>query len=170
MTRTAVIRRLRYLRNGELFNVIFLPGVLAFALWTLQAPTFLISGYTMGLICYILIQGGLYWHLKLAIATGRAAGLPDWFARRYTAFRCSNVVLLGLYPLLAAGALLTGVSRGGEILWATLLAAFAGLEHVNYYHRQLMYDNARDLRWLVQHRRLRPAHLGEDLRAATHPT
>jgi hypothetical protein len=42
-------------------------------------------------------------------------------------------------------------------------AALAVAEHVNYFHRQLMYDNAADLRWLVRHRRLRRSHLAVDL-------
>ncbi len=162
-TTALIIRRLRYLRNGEFFNVLFLPAALAFALRTLQAPTYLLYSYAMGVICFILVQGGLYWHLKLGVVTGRAARLPDGFARRYRTFRRSNVILLGLYPLLAAIAVLMGATRGLEILWATLLAGFAALEHVNYYHWQLMYDNANDLRWLLQHRRLRRAHLGEEL-------
>ena len=62
---------------------------------------------------------------------------------------------------------IAGWSRGWEIVWASLLALFAGLEHINYYHRQLMYDNAQDLQWLLRHRRLRRAHLAEDLAAAS---
>jgi hypothetical protein len=164
MTRSAITRRLRYLRSGECFNVIFLPAVLAFVLWAVRAPTYLFYSYAMGIICFILIQGGLYWHLKLAVAMGRAPGLPDGFARWYTTLQRSNVVLLGLYPLLAVVAVLTGATRGLEILWATLLVVFAALEHINYYHWQLMYDSARDLQWLLRHRRLRRAHLGEELK------
>ncbi|MBN1249367.1 MAG: hypothetical protein JXC32_17030 [Anaerolineae bacterium] len=167
MTRTALLRRLRYLRNGEFFNVLFLPAVLALGLVISDVPTWALYAYTMGMICFILLQGGTYWHLKLRIVQGDAGSLPAWFGPRYAAFRRINVVLLALYPVLAAVAVAAGRSRGWEPFWATLLALFAGLEYTNYYHWQLMYDSAQDLRWLCQHRRLRRAHLAEDLVAWT---
>ena len=168
MPRTAVTRRLRYLRNGEFFNVIFLPGALALVLSTTKVPTYLLYTYAMGIICFILAQGGLYWHLKLRIVTGRADALPEAFRPRYANLRRANVVLLALYPFLAVAAALTDTTRGWEPLWATLLAVFAALEHINYYHYQLMYDNGRDLQWLARHKRLRRAHLAEDLQATNH--
>jgi hypothetical protein len=117
----------------------------------------------MGIIIFILMQGAIYWHHKLRIVQGKAEALPDWFDRRYSVLRQVNVILLALYPVLLIVAVLLRWSRGGEAIWATLLAIFAGLEYVNYYHWQLMYDNARDLQWLLQHKRLRRAHLAEDL-------
>ncbi len=163
MPRTTVVRRLRYLRTGEFFNVVFLPAILALGLVVSSVPTWGLYALTMALICFILVQGGLYWQLKLHIVLGKANGLPPWFATRYAAFKRANVVLLGLVAVLMIVFRLAGWSRGWEILWATLLWMFAGLEHVNYYHWQLMYDNARDLRWLFSQKRLRRSHLAEDL-------
>ena len=39
------------------------------------------------------------------------------------------------------------------------------LEHINYYHYQLMHDTVRDLAYLWQHRRLRRSPLTRDLAA-----
>jgi hypothetical protein len=163
MTRASLRRRLQYLRNGELFNVVFQPTILAFVLAVSKVPTWGLYAYAMAMTIFILIQGALYWHHKLRIVQGKAETLPAWFGRRYAMFRRVDVILLALYPVLLVVAVLLGWSRGWEAFWATLLAAFAGIEYINYYHRQLMYDNARDLRWLLQHKRLRRAHLAKDL-------
>jgi hypothetical protein len=166
LTRHDLVRRLRYLRSGEFFNVFFLPALLAVSLVTSRVPTWGLYAYTMGTVVFILLQGGTYWHLKLQIVQGERVSLPTWFASRYAAFRRINTALLALYPVTAVVLGIAGWSRGAEPFWATFLALFAALEHINYYHWQLMYDSAADIRWLVRHRRLRRSHLAEDLAAA----
>ena len=53
----------------------------------------------------------------------------------------------------------------GAGTWPGLgFALFAVLEHGSYFHVQLMYDNAGDLRYLRRHG-LRRAHLARDLDA-----
>lgn len=41
---------------------------------------------------------------------------------------------------------------------------FALLEYVNYFHVQLSYDNASDIRYLQQHKRLKVASLKRDFK------
>ena len=51
-----------------------------------------------------------------------------------------------------------------ESVAEAFLVAFAGLEHVNYFHVQLMHDTRADWAYLLRHRRLRRAPLADDLR------
>ena len=50
-----------------------------------------------------------------------------------------------------------------DLAWAYGLLAFAVLEHVNYYHYQLMYDTRAAFASLRRNGRLRKAALGLDL-------
>jgi hypothetical protein len=50
-------------------------------------------------LCYVLLQGSLYWHLKLRSVSERAP-LPAWFAPLFRFFERSNVFALGV-PLAA---------------------------------------------------------------------
>ncbi|MER7128156.1 hypothetical protein ABT338_04230, partial [Streptosporangium saharense] len=70
--------------------------------------------------------------------------------------------------LLAGGAVVagTGIAGGasGTQVWpGPALWVFAVLEHVNYFHVQLMHDTRADLARLVRTRRLRRSHLARDL-------
>ncbi|MDO9355976.1 MAG: hypothetical protein Q7T55_19920, partial [Solirubrobacteraceae bacterium] len=118
----------------------------------------------LGAVSYLLMQGALYWHLKLrALDDGNT--LPVWFGKLFRTFKLSNQCVLA-----AAGA-----AFGAQIgihgwrttyAWPLGLLAFAMLEHINYYHYQLMYDTGNALQYLVRHRRLRRAALGTDLQRA----
>jgi hypothetical protein len=74
--------------------------------------------------------------------------------------------------VLIAGLLVTGwavVDDPGTGSWPGLVfAVVAVLEHVNYFHTQLMYDTAADLRHLRAHGPRR-AHLARDLAARGRP-
>ncbi len=69
-------------------------------------------------------------------------------------------------PLLAAGIALTGwavvTAPGRATLLGVGFALFAGLEHLNYFHIQLMHDTRNDLRRLWSGG-LRRSHLARDL-------
>jgi hypothetical protein len=126
--------------------------------WPLRLPP-------LALVSFLLVQGALYWHVKLR-GTRRRAPLPGWFCGAFRALRTSS--RLGLALVLGTGVVswLRRADRGGtveDLAWAAGLLAFAALEYVNYYHRQLMHDSAADWRYLRRHRRLRPAPLATDL-------
>ena len=117
-------------------------------------------------LCYVLLQGSLYWHLKLRSVSERAP-LPAWFAPLFRFFERSNVFALVATLAVLAAAVYLGRASATDAAWSAGLLAFASLEHVNYYARQLMHDTANDLAYLRKHRRLRRAPLAEDLRRAT---
>ena len=159
----ALLRRLRSLRNLEFLNIFLLPFVLWLILGKASAATWLLYGSAMGLICWLLVQGTLYWHLKLRALTQKTRTLPAYFVRTFTAFRVINLCCFALFPLLAGYLRATGQIQTSQLVGATLLWFFAILEHINYYHLQLMHDNPPDIRYLIQHKRLRPSPLRSDL-------
>jgi hypothetical protein len=161
--------RLRYLRNAEAAIALVLPAAIVMH-WTSDgAPVaWPLRALALALVSALLIQGALYWHLKLrSVQTG--SGLPPWFAPLYRGLRRANVAAFALYGGVFAFAATRGLPPA-DLAWSGALFVFAVLEHVNYYHRQLMYDNAHDVRALLKRRRLRRAALGTDLaRAAAAP-
>jgi hypothetical protein len=154
--------RLKYLRSRELMAAVLLPAVIVWR-W-LDRGGDIAWGVRLGalfLLAYILVQGGLYWHLKLQ-SLARQQRLPAWFPRLFRAFAYSN-----LFAIAAIVAALLSIGRSGlsdpDIGWTAGLLAGAVLEHINYYHYQLMYDTRASFGHLLRNRRLRKAALRIDL-------
>ena len=159
----AVRRRLGSLRNLELFNVVFLP--LAFsAAWRAAGAGTLIGRYlALGLVCWLLLQGGVYWHLKLrSLNTSRP--LAYAVLRRYWVLERVNLTLLSLATFGPPLAALVGWVSVDDALWALALTAFAWLEFTNYFRVQLAHDTLKVLAYLRRWKRLRPSALAADLR------
>jgi hypothetical protein len=138
-----------------------LQGWIWFSLVGLPATAANLVGF--GLFALLLIEGAAYWVAKLHQIGVRRVHLPA-----VAAFRAARIV----NPLfLAAGVAVTGQAAArdpGSTSWPGLaFALFAVLEHVNYFHVQLMYDTPADLRRL-RSVGLRASHLARDIaRSAT---
>lgn len=76
--------------------------------------------------------------------------------------RLNEVVLTSAAGALVVTFLATGSIDQDGVLGASLLV-LAVLEHVNYFHVQLMHDTRSDLRRLWRSKRLRKSHLARDL-------
>jgi hypothetical protein len=155
-----VLRRVRSLAILELVNIP-LQAVIWFGL--IHLPVTPVNATGFALFALLLLEGAGYWLAKgRRIATG--GPLPGLAAFRL-AHRLNPVVL-------AAGLVVTtwgvAVNPAAATIPGLVFAVFAVLEHINYFHRQLMYDNATDLRYLATHG-LRRAHLARDLAAKTGP-
>lgn len=50
------------------------------------------------------------------------------------------------------------------LLFGVLANVFAILEHINYYHTQLMIDNQSDVAYVLRNKRFKSASLANDLR------
>lgn len=157
--------RLRYLRNAEAFFAVALPAALIVA-WTDAGRPIAWPWRAAGLalVSALLLQGALYWHLKLA-AMAAGSAMPPWFAALYTTLRRANLVAFAVYATALAVAWSAGVPRV-DLGWSAALLGFAVLEHVNYYHWQLMYDSGDAFRAAWRRRGLRRAALAVDLRRA----
>lgn len=156
----ALIKRLRYLWTGELFNVFFLPAMALLVARSLgQAPgPFAI--YSAALVVWLLLQGAAYWLLKLhAVKTESdiEGKHLNWFA----AFKWLNWALIALLPALLAIKALEGTPfrSSVDIVIGLGFYVLAVLEQVNYYHYQLMYDYRSDLRRLRREKRLKRSSL-----------
>lgn len=163
-------RRLQSLRNWESANVLFVPAVILW-LWSAsnQPVNWSFRLPALVLVVYILIQGSIYWHLKLQVLAKRTE-LPRYFAPLFRFFRRSNVVAVAGMGLALVLVLLSGQASRADVAWWTGLTVFAVLEHVNYYVYQLMHDTRRDLKYLWRYRRLRRSALAEDLEAGLKAT
>lgn len=156
-------RRLRTLRNLELLNVALLPLALAW-LWHARGDEgFAGRSVALALVCWLLVQSGVYWHLKLRSVSQRTP-IARFILRRYRWLKRANLGLLSGASVGFPSGLGLGWIAPGDALWALGLAAFAWLDYLNYYHIQLAHDTARALSYLCRWRRLRTAPLAEDLR------
>ena len=157
---------MRYLRDGEIVGGAALVGVFCWLWATSEGDV----GWALRLaalfpLCYVLLQGSLYWHLKLR-SVSRRAPLPAWFYALFRFFKWSNALALSVPLAALTVAVYLGRASGADIAWSASLLAFVSLEHLNYYARQLMHDNTNNLAYLWKHRRIRRAPLAEDLRRA----
>ena len=146
-----VRRRLWSLATGELVSIVVLPWV-AYGLIGLPLSPANVLGTALAL--FILLQGAVYWLLKLR-RPADPAGM-----RVYAVLRWLNPVLLALALPVLVVALATGPFD--EVVAGLAFWVLAVLEQVNYFHTQLMYDTAADRRRL-RTSGLQPAHLGRDI-------
>lgn len=154
--------RFTYLRNAEAVCVLALPAALCFVWQRVGAPiNWSVRLTALAVVSFILLQGAVYWHLKLRTVVARQH-VPAWFQPVYRGLRRANCL-----AILAVGALVTANIASGlsaaDLAWSWGLLAFAVLEHINYYHYQLMYDTRAGLAYVGRNKRLRKAALGLDL-------
>lgn len=154
--------RMKYLRNVEsIFSAALLPTLAGYWWGTATQVAWSVRIPPLVLVCYILGQGAFYWHLKLR-QYGRGSVLPPWLPTVFRAFFRTNVIGLAAVSLVVGSALARGMARV-DVVWGFSLWAFAALEHINYYHWQLMYDTRGALRRLKRTRRLRTSLLADDM-------
>lgn len=165
--RSALLRRLRWLRNWELFDAALFFALLVWWILTAAPSTWALTAYSVSLVCYMLLQGALYWHSKGQSVAHGASRMPGYFCRVFPVLKHSSVVLLIGFPIMALIAWTLNLTTRSELIWSTAFTVFAALEYVNYYRYQLMHDTANDLRYLKRFRRLREAPLASDLRECT---
>lgn len=154
--------RFNYLRGMEALAAVVLPIIFILD-WRKSATG---VHWPLGLsalfsVSYLLMQGALYWQLKHR-ALSASAPLPNYFERLFNAFKASNLVLLGGVAL-GFAAQIGGEGWNPQLAWPLGIFLFAVLEHINYYHYQLMYDTSASVRYVLRNRRLRKAALSVDL-------
>ncbi|SEH02262.1 hypothetical protein SAMN05444920_12549 [Nonomuraea solani] len=121
-------------------------------------PVTVANGVGFALFALLLLQGSGYWFAKLRQLATHDRFLPG--AGAFAAARRADVVVLAAGLAFLVWAMVADPGAGS---WPGLgFGLFAALELVNYFHVQLMYDTAEDLRYLRSHG-LRRAHLARDL-------
>lgn len=158
--------RFNYLRAMEALAAVVLPIIFILD-WRKSATG---VHWPLGLaalfsVSHLLVQGALYWQLKHR-ALSASAPLPGYFERLFKAFKLSNLVLFGVVAL-GFAVQMVGAGWTMQLAWPLGIFLFAVLEHINYYHYQLMYDTSASVRYVLRNRRLRKAALGVDLTRRT---
>lgn len=105
--------------------------------------------YALSLLCFILLQGSIYWYICL-----RRIDRKNVFKRTayyYAKFKKINLLLILLYiPIV-----FICPSFGGYKIVATLIYGFSVLEYINYFYIRISYKN--------------PLHLFQNLRKMNFP-
>ncbi len=157
-------QRFRYLRNVEALAAVVLPPLFVMD-WVKSGGQIAWGLRIAGLVllCGILLQGALYWHLKIR-STEQRTLLPAYFHPLFTGFKWVNAVLI---CAAVVGVLVSlGSLTRADIIWCVCLMGGALLEQINYFHYQLMYDTRNAFGYLKRNKRLRRAALGLDLARA----
>lgn len=151
--------RMRYLRRGEAIAAVVLPLLFAYK-WSREnaVVAWELRSAATALVVFILLQGVLYWHLKLR-SFDEHRPLPGYFKTLFRSFQYVNMVAIA--AMLAALAFASATHE--DLVWTSCILGLAVLEQVNYYHYQLMYDTRAALAHLRRNGRLRKAALGLDL-------
>jgi hypothetical protein len=165
-TRTAgLVRRLNLLWTLELFNSFFLPAVMVSAARQMRQPVGPLVIYSAAMLALLLWQGTAWWlTMRGAVRSGPPGRVGARALRPFRVFKRVNWVLLALLPVaLGVEVLVAGRLRLFALLAGGACWVLAVLEQVNYYYRQLMYDNPSDLHWLLRNRRLKRSTLARAL-------
>jgi hypothetical protein len=163
MSRQNIIRRLLYLRNWEFFNIFFLPVCLYISIKSREVQHWQPYVYSMFVICVVLAQGVIYWHLKLQTISKSRTTLPLYFHQIFLFFNWTDVILLSIYPMLIFCNHVALLVNFQVSIWSNLLFLFAVLEYINYYHYQLSHDNMNDLRYLFKYGKIRRSPMFMDM-------
>ncbi|QXE02034.1 general stress protein [Terribacillus sp. DMT04] len=162
-------RRLAYLYSGELASVIlFLPvsGLINMAYPHLKLYALFSFWTSFILLEVLLIQGTLYWYSKLKrLRKEYTTVTPANLVRQLARLKKLNVILI----IICLTAFIYDYFSwnpnwpNGGLLVSVFIFVFAVLEYINYFHTQLSYDNAADLRYLFQRKVLKPACIKRDI-------
>lgn len=151
-------RRYQSLWTGEAFSaLLFVVLLLWFAYQDGVWQRWLARSYSVGVVILILVQGIVWWRMKLRLLQQYQRQMPVHILRAFRWWRRVNWVLIGVYPLVVVIATqLTQQPLASPDTWLGLLfLGGAVLEQINYYYVQLMYDSAYDWAYLRAHHRLR---------------
>ncbi|MCB0077558.1 MAG: hypothetical protein KDD73_09025 [Anaerolineales bacterium] len=166
MNRQKLAKRYRSLWLGEttsslLFIALFLNYALADGDWR----NWIVRGYSLAVVLLILLQGIVWWRWKLRVLKADQPTIPPNILRGFAGFRTVNWSLIALFPLVVAAkwAVTHELWPSTDLLIGSLVMVGALLEQINYYHYQLMYDNAYDWDYLRRNRRLRQGNIGKAL-------
>jgi hypothetical protein len=124
MNRQKLIRRLLSLRNWEFINIFFLPVCLYSALKSREVQHWEPYVFCMFVLCVILIQGVIYWHLKLQTIYKNGIALSPCFYQFFSFFKWANIVLLSIYPVLIISSRITSLINFRISVWSNALFLF----------------------------------------------
>ena len=167
MGKKDLIKRLRWYYPLEKLHAFFtFPALTVYFLATYPFLKSISFCYGMLVCIFILYQGQKYWQLKLWRLERKPFPQPKNLRFFRKAKRINHFLILGIPLVFILQFLIADwSSQDSGILFFTIVAnVFAVLEHINYYHTQLMVDNAPDLHYIIHNKKLKAASLAKDLK------
>lgn len=166
MSRKRLIERLKWYYPVERIHAfVTFPALLLYSIYSNSVEEIIFLMYGLIVCIVILYQGQHYWKLKLKRLKGE-----EFDAKRNIRFFFSskkiNQILISLIPaffLIQLSFQNWSMWDNKMLFWGILANVFAVLEHINYYHTQLMIDNQYDLQYVIRNRRLKKASLAKNL-------
>lgn len=164
MSKVRLIKRLKWYYPTERFHTfVTFPALLVYALFTYPPSEVVFLAYGLLVCIIILYQGQRYWKLKLDRLEEQKIE-QEKNIRFFIKAKSINRLLISCMPILLMVLLYLNTWGYNEmLLWGLLANVFAILEHINYYHTQLMVDNSYDVAFLVTNKRLKKASLAKDM-------
>lgn len=165
-TRSELINRLEWIYQVEGMNAVMFFGVMLFLIASYGFTNLIFMSYGILFCCFILLQGTYYWWIKYSSIKEEKEPVEVQVERLKTFKHLNHIGLILIPMVFLLQWFISGYSFSSDNLlgWAIFANLFAVLEYINYYHKQLMYDNRYDLRFLYQNRILKEATLHKDLR------
>jgi hypothetical protein len=166
MKKDALRRHYHYLWTGEAVAAMLFVGLL---LWFADGrwQQWIARTYSLSIVILILIQGIVWWRLKLRLLRGNQHRMRLRIRASFRFWRRVNWWLIGGFPLVVL--ITTRLTNQPIISVDTLIGLLflggAMLEQINYYYYQLMYDSAEDWKYLRKYRRLRRGNIAKALDA-----
>lgn len=166
MSKKRLIKRLEwYYPLEKLHTFVTFPGLIVYLLFTNPVSDLILLIYGLLVCIIILYQGQLYWKLKLQ-RLKREKIDQEKHLQFFSKSKKQNVILFLLMPsflFIQLYILDFNVSNNKLFFWGILANLFAILEHINYYHIQLMVDNEYDMKYIMRNKRLKKASLAKDM-------
>jgi hypothetical protein len=167
MSKKELIKRLTwYYPMERMHAIITFPLISIYLIYTSSLSDIIFLVYGLVLCIFILFQGQHYWKLKLSKLTGKTFD-QNKNLRFFRKSKKINLFMIGLIPIMFIIQLYLinwTVKTEKLMIWAIIANVFGILEHINYYNRQLMIDNASDLNYVIRNRKLKIASLAKDLK------
>lgn len=153
MMKKKAMTELTKLYTGELASIVVF---LALYYWRFEGFVLPVL-YPLSILCFILLQGALYWVLCLQRLKGKTI---KNVGRVFYSFKYINLALIALsIPVILIGSY-------DNLLYTVLgffLSLFAVVEWINYFLVRLSYKNPKILISLLRHSQLKRSKLAKEI-------
>ena len=166
MSKEKLIKRLRmYYPLEKAHAYITFPALIVYFLFNYPFLKSIWFIYGMLLCIFILYQGQKYWQLKLWRLEGKPFSQLENLKFFHKAKKFNSLLILGIPIVFGIQILIVGWTKEDVniLLFSFFANLFAILEHINYYHKQLMIDKTSDVQYLLRNKKLKTASLAKDL-------
>ena len=159
-----LIERLREYYKLERFHAIWISLFCVFLNVKFGWAKTILLDFGIFLMVFILIQGAYYWKIKLYKLLRKNVA-DKKVLNRFRGFKNLNLILIFVYPIIIILLYFNDLFMlQRNKYWSLFAYVFGIVEHINYYHTQLMYDNKNDWRYLLAYKKLKVASLRKDLK------